>query len=111
MSEETKTPFAVIETGGKQYRVSEGSVISVEKIAGEYSEGDAISFDKVLLIDDGKTSKVGTPYLEKTVVTAKFMQQAKGKKLRIIRFRSKSNYHRALGHRQPFTQVEITKIA
>ncbi|MFT7557575.1 MAG: large subunit ribosomal protein L21 [Planctomycetota bacterium] len=111
MSEATKTPFAVIEAGGKQYRITEGTVLSLEKMGGDFTEGDTVTFDKVLLVDDGTTTKVGTPYLEKTAISATFMQEGKGKKLRIVRFRSKSNYHRTLGHRQPFTQVKFGKVA
>ena len=106
------TKFAVIETGAKQYKVTEGDVISVEKLSTkeEYNEGDKITFDKVLLIDDDKDTKIGTPYLEGTQVEAKFIEQFRGPKIRIMQFKSKSNYLKRKGHKQTLQKVEITKI-
>jgi len=108
--ETTPQPFAVIETGGKQYRVHKDDVISVEKID-DVEAGKTITLDKVLLIDDLKDTKVGTPYISGAKVTAECIEHGKGKKLNIIRFRSKSNWHRRLGHRQPYTKLKITSIA
>ncbi|MCK4918541.1 MAG: 50S ribosomal protein L21 [Candidatus Pacebacteria bacterium] len=104
--------FAVIETGAKQYKISEGDIIKVEKLSRteEYKEGDKITFDKVLLIDDNKDTKIGEPYLDKAKVEAKFIEEARDPKIRIMQFKSKSNYLKRKGHRQTFHKVEITKI-
>lgn len=104
--------FAVIETGSKQYKVSEGDVIKIEKLSkkDEYKEGDKITFDKVLLIDDEKDLKIGEPYLEKAKVEAKFLEEFRAPKIRIMQFKSKSNYLKRMGHRQTLHKVEITKI-
>jgi len=104
------TKFAVIETGGKQYKVAEGDVISIEKLPGEHKDGDKITFDKVLLVADEKDAKVGAPYVASSKVEAIFKEDGKGKKLHIIRFKSKSNYSKKTGHRQPFTKVAISSI-
>lgn len=102
--------FAVIETGGKQYKVSEGETIKIEKLSDEHKEGDKVTFDKVLLIDDGKTTQVGSPYIDKATVSAKFTEAGKDKKIHIIKFKSKSNYSKKIGHRQPYNKVMIEKI-
>ncbi|MBU1557437.1 50S ribosomal protein L21 [Patescibacteria group bacterium] len=102
--------FAVIETGGKQYKVSEGDVIKIEKLSEEHKEGDKITFDKVLLIDDGKDTVVGTPYIAKAKVESTFVEDGKDKKIHIIKFKSKSNYSKKIGHRQPYNKVKIEKI-
>lgn len=104
----TKTPFAVIETGGKQYIVSVGDVLEVEMI-GDYSEGDKVQFDAVLMTDDGVASKIGTPYTG-TKVTAIYMGIKKGPKLTILRYQPKSNRDRKIGHRQKHAQVRIESI-
>lgn len=103
-------PFAVIETGGKQYMVAEGDVLDIELLS-EVQEGDTVTFDKVLLTDDGKSTQVGAPYVSGTKVTATHQGDHKGKKLSIIRFKAKSNRSRKVGHRQPYTRVKIEKIA
>ncbi len=102
--------FAIVETGGKQYKISEEDVLSIEKIAGDHKEGDKITFDKVLLIDDGKETKIGTPYIEGAKIEAVFESEGKGKKVMVIRFRPKSRYFKKKGHRQPFTKVKIAAI-
>ncbi len=102
--------FAIVETGGKQVKVSEGAVLSVEKLAGEHKEGDKITFDKVLLIDDGKTTKVGTPYLDGVSIEAEFVSEGKGKKILVRKFKRKTRYSRRLGHRQPYTKVKIATV-
>jgi len=99
-------PFAVIATGGKQYMVREGETILVE-LLGDHEAGEKIEFD-ALMTDDGKTSKIGTPTVGK--VQATYLGEKKGKKLTIIRFESKSNRDRRLGHRQHYAQVTINKI-
>jgi large subunit ribosomal protein L21 len=102
--------FAIIETGGKQYRVSEGQVLSVEKIAG-HTAGDTVIFDKVLLVDDGTKTTIGTPYIEGATVQVTLTVEGRGKKLVIQKFKSKSRYKRRLGHRQPFAKVTVEKVA
>jgi large subunit ribosomal protein L21 len=100
--------YAVIATGGKQYRVSEGAVLRVEKLDAE--EGASIEFDRVLLVGDGDTVNVGKPFLEGGKVQATVMSQGKGRKVEIVKFRRRKNYRRTKGHRQQFTQVKITGI-
>lgn len=102
--------FAVIKTGGKQYKVSEGDVIKIERLAKEYKKGAKVVFDKVLLYDDGKTTKIGVPYLDKAKVTGSFVEEGKAKKINVIKFKSKSRYFKKRGHRQPYNKVKIAKI-
>jgi large subunit ribosomal protein L21 len=100
--------YAVIATGGKQYRVSEGAVLRVEKLEAE--EGANIEFDRVLLVGDGDAVSVGKPFLEGGRVQAVVMAQGKARKVEIVKFRRRQNYRRTKGHRQNFTQVKITGI-
>ena len=100
--------YAIICTGGKQYKVSEGDVIFIEKL--EAAEGDAVTFDKVLVVADGENVKVGAPAVEGATVTAKVEKQGKAKKIYVFKMKRKKNYRRKKGHRQPYTKVEITKI-
>lgn len=102
--------FAVIATGGKQYKISEGDVLSVEKISGKKKSGDKIIFDKVLLIDDGKDTKIGNPYIAGATVEAIYEGDRAGKKVSIIRFKSKSNYSKKKGHRQIHSKVTIASV-
>ncbi len=99
--------YAVIKTGGKQYRVAKGDKIFVEKLAGNV--GDAVSFDQVLMIG-GDTIKLGKPLVAGAKVEAKILEQDRGKKVIIFKFRRRKNYHRKTGHRQPFTALEITNV-
>jgi large subunit ribosomal protein L21 len=101
--------IAVIETGGKQYIVGKDNILSIEKLD-EAAEGKKITFDKVLLIDDGKSVQVGTPYIDGATVTAEVMENGRAKKIRIIRFRAKSRYLVRKGHRQPYTKVKIASV-
>lgn len=101
--------FAIIETGGKQYKVAEGELLKVEKLS-EAAEGKDIIFDKVLLLDDGKTTKIGTPYIDGAKVTASFVTAGRHKKVTIIKFKNKTGYKRTAGHRQPFTQVKVASL-
>ena len=103
--------FAVIATGGKQYVVRPGDTLEVEKLTGEHKEGDTITFSDVLLVDDGKDTKVGTPTVSGAKVTASFVEDGRAKKISVIRFRAKSRYFRNKGHRQPYSKVNIEKIA
>ncbi len=100
--------YAVIETGGKQYKVAEGDVIFIEKL--EAAEGDAVTFDKVLVVADGENVTVGAPAVEGATVTAKVEKQGKAKKIYVFKMKRKKNYRRKKGHRQPFTKVVIEKI-
>lgn len=100
--------YAVIQTGGKQYRVAAGENLDIEKLG--VKEGEKIFFDKVLLVVDDDKVKIGTPYLKNVVVEARVAVQKKGKKIRIARFRAKSRYRRVIGHRQKLTEVEIIGI-
>ena len=100
--------YAVIVTGGKQYRVSEGDLIYVEKLNVE--DGAEVTFDQVLLVGEEGSAKVGTPVVEGASVVGKAVKTGKGKKIHILTYRSKKGSKRALGHRQPFTKVEITTI-
>lgn len=102
--------FAIIETGGKQYRVSEGDVITIEKLQGDFNQGDKIVFDQVLMTDDGKASKIGTPYLAGATVTAELIEEGRVKKVTVIRYKAKSRYFKKKGHRQPFMRVKINSL-
>lgn len=102
--------FAVIETGGKQYMVSVGETVEVERLSGELKDGDKIEFDKVLLVDDGKDATIGDPYIKGAKVVGTFLGEKKGKKLSIVRFKAKSNRHRKIGHRQKYSQVKIDSL-
>jgi large subunit ribosomal protein L21 len=99
--------YAVIKTGGKQYRVATGDKLRVEKLPG--SVGDAVVLDQVLLLG-GDTLKLGTPVVAGAKVEAKIVSQGLGKKLVVFKFRRRKNYRRKNGHRQPFTALEITNI-
>lgn len=100
--------YAVIETGGKQYRVQEGDTVFVEKLPSE--EGEDVVFDKVVALgkDDGFVA--GAPYVEGAKVTAKVAKNGKNKKIMVFKYKSKKNYRKRQGHRQPYTKVEIQKI-
>lgn len=100
--------YAVIATGGKQYRVNEGAVLRIEKLDAE--AGATVEFDQVLLVGDGDKISVGKPFLEGGKVQAIIMAQGKGRKVEIVKFRRRKNYRRTKGHRQHFTQVKITGI-
>jgi len=102
--------FAVIQTGGKQYKVSKDTVFSIEKIKGEYTKGDKISFDKVLLVDNGKDTTIGTPYIDGAKVEAEIMEIGRARKLLVLKYKQKSRYLKRNGHRQPFFKVKITSI-
>ena len=100
--------FAIIETGGKQYKVEKGTTVEVEKLDAE--EGSTITIDKVVFISNNSDIKIGTPYLEGAAVTAKVIGQIKGEKLRIFKMKAKAHYQRTNGHRQKYTSLEITEI-
>ena len=100
--------YAVIATGGKQYRVTEGDTLKVEKIAGE--EGSKVELDQVLMVADGDNIQVGTPLLSKGKVTATIKAHGRGKKVEIIKFRRRKHHRKQMGHRQSYTEIEINKI-
>ena len=100
--------IAIIETGGKQYLVTRDSVLDVEKLPLE--KDGKITFEKVLLTDDGKETKVGNPYLNGAKVSAELVKEGRAPKVTVIRYRQKSRYFKKKGHRQPFTKVRITAL-
>lgn len=100
--------YAVIETGGKQYRVENGDVLTVEKLGIE--AGEKVAFDKVLVIGDENGVRIGKPYLEGETVEAEVVENGKSKKIVIFKYKSKKDYRKKQGHRQPYTMVEIKSI-
>ena len=100
--------YAVIETGGKQYRVEEGDVVFIEKL--DVNAGDSITFDKVIMLGGDEGIVAGAPYVEGAAVTAKVEKNGKAKKIAVFTYRSKKGSKRALGHRQPYTKVQIDGI-
>ena len=100
---------AVIVTGGKQYTVAEGDVLFIEKLNAE--ENTVVKFEEVLAVLDGENSKIGAPVVEGAAVEAKVVKNGKAKKITVFRYKSKKNEKKKMGHRQPYTKVEITKIA
>lgn len=100
--------YAVIVTGGKQYKVSEGDTLFVEKLEAE--EGAAVTFDQVLIAGEGENVKVGAPTVDGASVEAKVLKNGKAKKIYVFKMKRKKNERKKRGHRQPFTKVEITKI-
>lgn len=105
-----QTEFAVIETGGKQYMVSVGDVLEVELLDPALKEGDAIEFDKVLMVDNGSDTTIGEPYIKGAVVKATYKGLKKGTKITIVRYQQKSNRDRRIGHRQKYAQVKIEAV-
>jgi len=102
--------IAIIETGGKQYVVTQDSVLDIEKITGVTGAGTKITFDKVLLTDDGKSTQVGSPYVTGAKVSAELIEEGRDDKVTVIRYRQKSRYFKKRGHRQPYAKVRITAL-
>lgn len=102
--------FAIIQTGGKQHRVSEGQTLKIEKLP-KSKVGEKVTFDKVLLIDDGRATSVGTPYVSGASVTATLSKEGRARKVVIQKFKSKSNYHKKQGHRHHYAEIKIEKIS
>lgn len=100
--------YAVIESGGKQHRVTEGEILQLEKL--DAAAGDKVKFDKILMVGEGESVKIGTPYVEGGQVEAEVLKQGRGEKVNIIKFNRRKNYRRKQGHRQQFTEVKITGI-
>ena len=101
--------YAVIKTGGKQYRVTQGETLRVETL--EASEGDAVEFDHVLMVGEGEDVKIGTPLVDGGKVTATVKAHGRAKKVEIIKFRRRKHHMKKMGHRQNYTEVEITGIS
>jgi large subunit ribosomal protein L21 len=101
--------YAVIETGGKQYKVQEGDVVFIEKLDAE--DGEVVNFDKVLAVSNEGNVTFGKPLVENASVSAKVLGQGKSKKIIVFKFKPKKNYRRKAGHRQPYTKVQIEKIS
>ena len=99
--------FAIIQTGGKQYSVAKGDVISIERLAGEHKEGDKVTFDKVLLWDNGSDTTIGTPYIPKAAVKGTITQIGRAPKIIVTHYKQKSRYFKKAGHRQPYFSVKI----
>ena len=100
--------YAIIKTGGKQYKVEAGDIVSVEKLGAEV--GETVTFDKVMAVSDDNGLKAGTPYLEGTVVTGEVTENGKGKKVVVFKYKPKKDSKSKQGHRQPYTMVEIKSI-
>ena len=103
--------FAVIETGGKQYQVKPGDILKIEKLPGSFKEGDKITFDRVLLVDNGADTTIGNPYISGAKVIAIFEEKGRAKKIDVIKYKQKSRYFKKNGHRQLFLKVKIERIA
>ena len=101
--------YAIIESGGKQYRVAPGDVIRVEKL--DLAAGESVDLEKVLLVADESGARIGTPLLAQTTVTAKVRGHGRGEKVRIFKLRRRKNYRHTAGHRQDYTELEITIVA
>ena len=102
--------FAIIATGGKQYPVSVGDVIKVEKLPGEYVKGDKVVFRDVLLVDNGNDTTIGAPTIAGATVEGIFQETAKAKTVIVAKYKAKSRYYKKNGHRQPYTEVKISAI-
>ena len=105
-----KGEFAVIQTGGKQYKVSVGDVVKIEKITGTHKVGDKLVFDKVLMVDNGKDTTVGTPFISGAEVQATLKEIGRDAKIDVIKYKQKSRYFKKNGHRQPHFKVEIDAL-
>jgi len=101
--------YAIIETGGKQYKVREGDVITIERL--KASVGETVAFDKVLMLSDGETVQIGAPVLEGAKVFGTVVENGKGKKIIIFKYKAKKNYRKKQGHRQPYTMVKIESLS
>jgi large subunit ribosomal protein L21 len=103
--------FAIINTGGKQYKVSKGDIVKIEKIKGAFKPGDKIVFDKVMLVDDGKSvTTIGTPFIAKASVEGTLEEIGRNKTVEVVKYKQKSRYYKKNGHRQPWFKVKIAAI-
>lgn len=110
-TKEKAAAFSIIQTGGKQYLVSEGDTVKIEKMKGDFKVGDTVAFEDVLLTDNGTTTQIGEPFLKGAKVSAEVTKISRNKKVVVIKYKAKSNYFKKRGHRQPFFEVKITKLA
>ena len=101
--------YAIVATGGKQYRVKEGEKLRIEKLNAE--AGDTVELDQVLLVGEGEDIKVGAPYLDGAKVTAKVAANGRGDKVKIVKFKRRKHHQKQMGHRQSYTEIEITGIS
>jgi len=108
--DEATMEFAIITTGGKQYKVSKGDTVKIEKIKGDLKVGDKLTFDQVLLVENGKDTTIGTPYIKGAKVDAEITEIGRGRTILVMKYKQKSRYLRRNGHRQPYFQVKITSI-
>jgi large subunit ribosomal protein L21 len=103
--------FAVIQTGGKQYRVSSGDILKIERLTDkDYKEGDRVVFDKVMLVDNGNDTTIGTPFIDKAQVTGTITKIGTLPKVTVIKYKQKSRYFKKNGHKQPYFQVKIESL-
>ena len=102
--------FAIIATGGKQYKVSKGETVKIEKMTGDFKVGDKIVFDKVMLVDGGKDTTIGTPYIAKAKVEGTLEEVGRNKTVEVVKYKQKSRYFKMNGHRQPWFKVKISAI-
>ncbi len=102
---------AVIKTGGKQYVVSKGDIISVEKMSDDHKQGDTVIFEDVLLVDDGLNTTIGTPIIKEAQVKATIVSIGRAKKIDVVKYKAKSRYIKRRGHRQPFVSLSIDSIS
>ena len=100
--------YAIVDSGGKQYKVREGEILRVEKLTGEV--GDSVSFDKILMFSDGDQVNIGTPLLEDVTVNGHIVEQGKAKKIIVFKYKRRKRYRRKQGHRQQFTAVKVDSI-
>ncbi len=102
--------FAVIKTGGKQYKVAEGDTVTIEVMKGDYKVGDKVTFDEVLLTQSGETTILGTPFIKSATVAGEITAMGRNQKVTVIKYKQKSRYFKKNGHRQPHFKVKITQI-
>ena len=102
--------FAIIFTGGKQYKVAKGDTVKIEKIKGDFKVGDKLSFDQVLLVEDADTTIIGTPYISGAVVSSTLAEIGRNKTVEVVKYKQKSRYYKKNGHRQPWFKVTIDAI-
>jgi large subunit ribosomal protein L21 len=100
--------YAILASGGKQYKINEGGILKVEKLSGEV--GDSVSFDKILMFSDGENVNIGQPFLDNVVVYGHIIQQEKAKKILVFKYKKRKRYRKKQGHRQQFTAIMIDSI-
>lgn len=102
--------FAVIMTGGKQYKVRVGDIIKIEKLSEKYNQGDKVVFDKVLLVDNGLDTTLGAPFIDGAKVEGIYQREGKARKVKVVKYKAKSRYLKKNGHRQIFNEIKISAI-